>query len=268
MAQFDAAMAALAGPIARAATDRVVLPADPLLAKLGRSLGIARPGGETPEDEAVRAMSARLQADLGTGNATLIAVHGLEGRAAAEVIARLATDVRTDAPVDAGQGGGDGRARVRRADGPRRRPRLRRPHLRRRHARRCRAGRAGCGRGGARRQCRARTDRCDSPLGRCVSRRPGCLGAAALPRGRPLRPRPRRVEGVRASGVLARARHADGRGAAARFRSRLGAARGRRRRGGDRRSADEGAGGRRPGAAGRTLSGSARRLGHGAAPQK
>ena len=48
-------------------------------------------------------MSARLQADLGTGNATLIAVHGLEGRAAAEVTARLATDVRTEAPVDAGK---------------------------------------------------------------------------------------------------------------------------------------------------------------------
>jgi hypothetical protein len=103
MTQFDAAMAALAGPIARAAADRVVLPADPLLAKLGRSLGIARPGTETPEDEAVRAMSVRLQADLAAGNATLIAVHGLEGRAAAEVTARLATDVRTEAPVDAGK---------------------------------------------------------------------------------------------------------------------------------------------------------------------
>ena len=103
MVQFDAAMAALAGPIARAAADRVVLPADPLLAKLGRSLGIARPGGEAPEAEAARAMSARLQADLATGNATLIAVHGLEGRAAAEVTARLATDVRTEAPVDPGK---------------------------------------------------------------------------------------------------------------------------------------------------------------------
>jgi hypothetical protein len=103
MAQFDAAMAALAGPIARAAIDRVVLPADPLLAKLGRSLGIARSDRAAPEEEAVQAMSARLQADLATGNAALIAVHGLEGRAAAEVTARLSTDVRTEAPVDAGK---------------------------------------------------------------------------------------------------------------------------------------------------------------------
>ena len=52
MAQFDAAMAALAGPIARAAGDRVRAAGRPAAApSCGRSLGIARPGGETPEDE-------------------------------------------------------------------------------------------------------------------------------------------------------------------------------------------------------------------------
>jgi hypothetical protein len=103
MAQFDAAIAALAGPIARAAVDRVLLPADPLLAKLGRSLGVTRSPDEAPEAQAVREMSARLEADLQAGTAALIAVHGLEGRAAAEVLARLAGDVRTDAPVDEGK---------------------------------------------------------------------------------------------------------------------------------------------------------------------
>ena len=103
MAQFDAAIAALAGPIARAAVDRVLLPADPLLAKLGRSLGVTRSPDEAPEAQAVREMSARLEADLQAGTTTLIAVHGLEGRAAAEVLARLAGDVRTDAPVDEGK---------------------------------------------------------------------------------------------------------------------------------------------------------------------
>ena len=102
-AQFDAAVAALAGPIARAAVDREVLPADPLLAKLSRSLGLARTTGASPEDDAVRALGERLAADLETGNGELIAVHGLQGRAAAEVARRLATDVRTEAPVDEGK---------------------------------------------------------------------------------------------------------------------------------------------------------------------
>ena len=102
-AQFDAAVAALAAPIARAAVDRELLPADPLLAKLSRSLGIARTPDASPEDEAVRAMGERLAAGLETGNGELIAVHGLQGRAAAEVARRLATDVRTEAPVDEGK---------------------------------------------------------------------------------------------------------------------------------------------------------------------
>ena len=102
-AQFDAAVAALAGPIARAAVDREVLPADPLLAKLSRSLGLGRTMGASPEDDAARALGERLAADLETGNGELIAVHGLQGRAAAEVSRRLATDVRTEAPVDEGK---------------------------------------------------------------------------------------------------------------------------------------------------------------------
>jgi len=102
-AQFDAAVAALAGPIARAAVDREVLPADPLLAKLSRSLGLGRTMGASPEDDAARALGERLAADLEAGNGELIAVHGLQGRAAAEVARRLATDVRTEAPVDEGK---------------------------------------------------------------------------------------------------------------------------------------------------------------------
>jgi hypothetical protein len=103
MAQFGEAVAVLAAPIARAAMDRVVLPATPLLAKLGRSLGITRTQGESREAQVVREMGARLEADLQAGTAALIVVHGLEGRAAAAVQARLASDVRTDAPVDEGK---------------------------------------------------------------------------------------------------------------------------------------------------------------------
>ena len=105
MAQFDEAMAALAAPIARAACDRVVLPADRLRDKLGKSLGHravdrARARKRAP----MREMAARLDADLRASTDQLIAIHGLEGRAAGEVLARLASDVRTDAPAGRGQG--------------------------------------------------------------------------------------------------------------------------------------------------------------------
>ena len=55
MAQFADAMAALATPIARAACDRVVLPADRLMTKLGKSLGLARSAGDEPRGARRRA---------------------------------------------------------------------------------------------------------------------------------------------------------------------------------------------------------------------
>jgi hypothetical protein len=100
---FDAAMATLAEAIARAACDRVTLPTESLGARLGKSLGVARSDEERPEARAAREMSARLDADVRTSVDRLIAIHGLEGHAAAEVLERLATDVRVDAPLDEGK---------------------------------------------------------------------------------------------------------------------------------------------------------------------
>jgi hypothetical protein len=100
LAQFDAAMAALAFPIARAAGDRVTLPPERLLARVGTSLGIPGAAGATGEARAVDEMSARLDADLRSSTDRLIAIHALEGRAAGEVLARLARDVRRDEPLD------------------------------------------------------------------------------------------------------------------------------------------------------------------------
>ena len=103
MAQFDEAMTALAQPLARAACDAVPLPADRLMARLGKSLGLARPEGETAEARAAADMATRLDADLRAGMDRLIEIHGLEGRAAGELMARLATDVRTETPMDEGK---------------------------------------------------------------------------------------------------------------------------------------------------------------------
>lgn len=101
--QFDEAMAALAGPIARAAIDRVVLPAQGMIARLGRSLGIASAKGESPEAIAATEMAARLAADLRASADRLIELHALKGRAAGDVLARLAREVRTEAPLDEGK---------------------------------------------------------------------------------------------------------------------------------------------------------------------
>ena len=79
------------------------LPADRLMARLGKSLGLARPEAETAEARAAAEMAARLDADLRAGMDRLIEIHALEGRAAGELLARLATDVRTEAPMDEGK---------------------------------------------------------------------------------------------------------------------------------------------------------------------
>ncbi|MGE5169931.1 MAG: DUF3482 domain-containing protein [Rudaea sp.] len=103
-AQFDAAMAAIAGPIARAACDRAVLPETGLresLLDMGKAVGL---GGERPDgakQAAMRVLSERLDADIRASTDRLIEIHRLGGRAAAEVTARLAQDVTTDTPVNA-----------------------------------------------------------------------------------------------------------------------------------------------------------------------
>lgn len=100
MAQFADSMGALAAPIAHAACDHVALPPSRLIAKLGRSLGLARAEGERPVERATAEMSAHLDADLRASTDQLIAIQGLKGDAASVVQARLARDVRTDAPLD------------------------------------------------------------------------------------------------------------------------------------------------------------------------
>jgi hypothetical protein len=103
MAQFDAAMEAIAAPIARAACDRVVLPASSMRDKVVKAIGLARETQGSPEAVAMRTLAGRFEADLHSGTQQLIAIHDLEGTAVGEVLARLASDVRTDAPVDEGK---------------------------------------------------------------------------------------------------------------------------------------------------------------------
>ncbi|GAA1759147.1 DUF3482 domain-containing protein [Agromyces humatus] len=105
MHQFDQAMTALAEPIAQAACDRAVLPAEPLATRLGGSIGLPNAARAQSQATATREMSDRLDAGLRSSTERLIAIHELEGRAADEVLQRVASDVRVDAPIDEGRAG-------------------------------------------------------------------------------------------------------------------------------------------------------------------
>ena len=100
--QFDAAMAAIAEPLARALCDHVALPDTGLrdsLRGLGKAIGLADERIDAPRREAMRTLSERLDTDIRDSTDRLIALHGLDGRAAAEVVGRLADNVTTEVPV-------------------------------------------------------------------------------------------------------------------------------------------------------------------------
>ncbi|WP_448811156.1 DUF3482 domain-containing protein [Agromyces bauzanensis] len=105
MAQFEEAMTALAEPLARAACDREVLPGEPLAARLGGSIGLPNAARTQAQVRAAEDLGDRLESGLRASTERLIAIHQLEGRAAAEVLDRVASDIRVDAPLDEGRTG-------------------------------------------------------------------------------------------------------------------------------------------------------------------
>lgn len=102
-AQFDEAMAALAKPISDATDDREPLAEAGLadsLREVGRAVGLPLRGGGTARSVATAALAARLDAGIRASTDRLIAIHHLEGHAAAIVTARLAGAVVAKAPID------------------------------------------------------------------------------------------------------------------------------------------------------------------------
>ena len=101
--QFDRAMAILAAPIAAAACDREPLPdagVGGTLREIGRGLGISGDEADGVKARASQALALRLDERLRDGTDRLIVLHGLSGQASGEVLARLASGVAVDAPVD------------------------------------------------------------------------------------------------------------------------------------------------------------------------
>jgi 50S ribosome-binding GTPase/Domain of unknown function (DUF3482) len=91
--QFEDSMAALGAQLARAACDREVDDDVGLRARLrevGSALGIAGREESGPLGRAMRALAERVDADIRDTTDRLIALHDLDGRAAREVLERLA----------------------------------------------------------------------------------------------------------------------------------------------------------------------------------
>ncbi|MEP7328981.1 MAG: DUF3482 domain-containing protein [Betaproteobacteria bacterium] len=101
--QFDDAMVILAAPLALAVGARVALPQAPMMRRIGEAIGVARPEGESAQARALRALAQQLDEALRASMDQLITTYGLEGRAAAEVEARIASDVVTDGRIDEGK---------------------------------------------------------------------------------------------------------------------------------------------------------------------
>ncbi len=106
MQTFEASMRALAASLARLAAASEAVP-DPatLLARLrrvGRAVGIGD-AEQTPLALAQKALAERLAAEVRDSIGELIALHGLEGRAQAEITLRLATHFETRSRMDEGK---------------------------------------------------------------------------------------------------------------------------------------------------------------------
>jgi hypothetical protein len=106
MEDFGASMDALAAQLARAACDRAALDEQGVRAQLreiGTALGIAPAGEAAPKERAMNRLAERLDADIRATTDRLIEIHRLEGRASAEILARLAGDFAVDERLSEGK---------------------------------------------------------------------------------------------------------------------------------------------------------------------
>ncbi len=106
MGQFRASMDAIAQPIARAACDRLAIPESGLrgtLREIGKAIGVSRNSAGSGPERAMLTLAERVDRDLRASTDQLIAINELEGRAAGDVLARLAQSVTTEGPVSEGK---------------------------------------------------------------------------------------------------------------------------------------------------------------------
>jgi Domain of unknown function (DUF3482) len=103
---FDAAMGSIAGSLARLA-GAFELVSDPggigaRLRQVGTAVGIGK-AEQTPTAAAQKALAERLDIEVRANTLELITLHGLEGQAHGEILARLATHFETRLRLDEGK---------------------------------------------------------------------------------------------------------------------------------------------------------------------
>ncbi|MCX7890979.1 MAG: GTPase domain-containing protein [Burkholderiales bacterium] len=106
MHEFEASMDALAEELARAAFDREPVGESGVKAALrevGNALGLGREGETSAKDRAMQRLAERLDTEIRIATDRLIAANGLAGRAAAEVLQRLAGDYAVSERVSEGK---------------------------------------------------------------------------------------------------------------------------------------------------------------------
>lgn len=106
LATFDAAIAAIAAELARAACDREPYDDGGVRAKLkevGTVLGLGKEAGEDARARAMKQLAARLDEGARATTDRLIEIHGLEGRATTEVLARVGADFAVEARASEGK---------------------------------------------------------------------------------------------------------------------------------------------------------------------
>jgi hypothetical protein len=111
MQTWRASMAELARRLARAAADTQAVATDgirgsmrALGSRLSRAIGLRDDdgSGDAPQRRAMAQLAERLDADVKHSTDALIALHGLDGRASGEVLAKLARHYAVTQPIDEG----------------------------------------------------------------------------------------------------------------------------------------------------------------------
>jgi Domain of unknown function (DUF3482)/50S ribosome-binding GTPase len=109
-AVWRSAMSELARRLARAALDTEAVESEgwrgPLRKvgnSLGKALGLTGDASDSAQQRAMAALAERLDDDVRRSTDTLIALHGLDGRASSEVLDKLARHYATRNPLDEGR---------------------------------------------------------------------------------------------------------------------------------------------------------------------
>jgi len=110
LASFERAVEALARSLGRIAATKLELAGGAGLGQAVRRLGAAlgpllgaKGEADDAESRAQRTLAERLDEEVRRGTAELIALHGLDGRAQGEILARVATQFESRSRVDEGQ---------------------------------------------------------------------------------------------------------------------------------------------------------------------